>query len=649
MENKKLKKLCFLNRQPTLFRHGCPAMTILPADNNDDETISISPLSLEPLNADFDGDTVALYICHDEDSIKEIDQKAFLKRYVHYDGSDMMLSTLRHEALYAAYILTNSKIDNQYNNIIVGSLKNLPEDFDLYNNLNFGVEFKNKKIYSYGLSLFNKWCGFDNIVIDFPILKKKTHTISQILYDYHNDTYYDFLTDLEKKLLFFITCYHKTPTLNINEMLSVLPQNIQRLFKKLPNNHPEIGFYINKILVKKCLDQFDHNAQLYNLYKSGSRFSQTQLARSVINIGYCANSDNDIVPTPVNTNLISGLTEEQFFAGADGTRKGISDNAKSTPESGYLERSLVMLLSPLEIVEEDCFSLDGIHTIIMSDEHGDTLINKYFKDPNIDEPWKLFEKEHIKMYINKQIIVRSPITCQTPNFRMCQKCFGEKKFSTKYLGITAGQILAERLTQLTMRTFHESGSANLNPKPEFEKFLEDHLLDIYSSEERIILTFDTNIFPEMELPHGFITNNHTSMIFNILQKPVSNNDSIAILNKIKDLLKIQKHGIKHPQEYYQRMMSLILTVGKPYSSFVEMLFTNMFIVEDVPNMRFWRYNPSEPIIEKFGDKTMAKKLSNLLGFLFQPNKDTIDELDNLENMDVTENMSIYEKIFLENS
>ena len=649
MENKELKKLCFLNRQPTLFRHGCPGMTIIPADNNDDETISLSPLALEPLNADFDGDTVALYICHDEDSLNEMNEKAFLKRYVHYDGSDMMLSTLRHEALYAAYILTNSKIDNNYKNIIVGSLKNLPEEFDLYNNLNFGVELKNNKIYSYGLCLFNKWCGFNEIIIDYPIMKKKTHTVSQILYDYHKDNYYDFLTDLEKKLFFFITCYHKSPTLNINEMLEVLPPDIQKLFQKLPNNHPEIGYYVNKMLVKKCLDKFNHDAQLYNLYKSGSRFSETQLARSVINIGYCANSDNDIVATPVNTNLISGLTEKQFFAGADGTRKGISDNAKSTPDSGYLERSLVMILSPLEVVEDDCFSLDGINTIIMSQEHGETLIGKYFKDPNIDEPWKLFEKEHIKTNINKQIIIRSPITCQTPNFRMCQKCFGEKKFSTKYLGITAGQILAERLTQLTMRTFHESGSANLNEKPDFELFLKNHLIDIQNSDDYIVLEFNTDNFPEMELPHGFNDYYDNKMIFNVLKKPVNNNDSIAILNKIKDLLKIQKNNIGHPQDYYQKMMTLILTVGKPYSSFVEMLFANMFIVEDYPNMRFWRYNTSEPIIEKFGDKTMAKKLSGLLGFLFQPNVDTIEKLDSLETMEVNDDMSIYEKIFLENS
>ena len=49
------RRLAFVNRQPTLWRHGMPAMLIVPSDEDEDETIGASPLALSPLNADFDG------------------------------------------------------------------------------------------------------------------------------------------------------------------------------------------------------------------------------------------------------------------------------------------------------------------------------------------------------------------------------------------------------------------------------------------------------------------------------------------------------------------------------------------------------------------------------------------------------------------
>ena len=50
------KRLMYINRQPSLWRHGAPVVMVTPQDSDDDETISLSPLFLEPLNADFDGD-----------------------------------------------------------------------------------------------------------------------------------------------------------------------------------------------------------------------------------------------------------------------------------------------------------------------------------------------------------------------------------------------------------------------------------------------------------------------------------------------------------------------------------------------------------------------------------------------------------------
>lgn len=649
--DKKLRRLSFINRQPSLFRHSCPGVEIIPADDDTDHSIGLSPLALEPLNADFDGDSMAIYVLHDKFGLQEIKEKAFFKSYVEYDSSSEMLSTIRHEALYSGFLLTSSEVSYDKKPIYINNLNELPESSELFNNLSCPVYLKNK-IYSYGISLFNKWCGFNDIIIEFVIGKHNASHVSRVIYNHfnqNNDIFYNNITNLLKQLLFFISTIYETPTINLSELLSGLTEKEEKLFKKLPNNQPEVGYYVHKSLCNRCLDFIDKNKQIYKLFKSGSRFSSTQLERSILNIGFCANSQNEVVPTPVTTNLISGLTEEQFFAGGDGTRKGIADNAKSTPQSGFMERSLVMILSPLEIVEDDCQSRNGIEVVIMSEKHAKILVHKWYKDPYKDMDWEELNYNTAKLYINKKIIIRSPMTCQTPNFKMCQKCFGTRYFPTKYVGITAGQVLAERLTQLSMRTFHQSGSAELNAKPIFQKLIKDHLIDIITTDNKTILKFDTNQFPDnLEEIHGFDSFDNNTMIFNHLTQPINNNDAIAVLNKIKDLLRIQKRGILQPTEYYHKMTSLVLSVGAPYSSFIEMLFANMFVV-DLSPLRFWRYHQTEPIVIKFGDRSLATKLSKLLGLLYQPNTDSIVNVDKLNSIDLSdEKLTIYEKIFLEN-
>ena len=113
---------------------------------------------------------------------------------------------------------------------------------------------------------------------------------------------------------------------------------------------------------------------------------------------------------------------------------------------------MVMSLSPLEIAEEDCFGKEYLNIIIFSKKHCETLVGKYFKDPYQESDWKVLDYKTAKSYINRKIWIRSPITCKTPNFKMCRKCFGEKQLTTSYPGIVAGQIISERLTQLIMRS-----------------------------------------------------------------------------------------------------------------------------------------------------------------------------------------------------
>lgn len=650
------RRLMYINRQPTLWRHGSPAVMVTPQDDDDDETISLSPLLLEPLNADFDGDTVALYEIHDEEALDEMREKAYLASYVNYDTNRSFLAIVRHEALYAAYVLTEDIFPNKIDPIKIDKLEDLPESMEWYNDrLKDPILFKDK-LYTYGICLFNKKCGFSDIIINKTIAKQGANLISKEIYknlNLNSRKFYNKLHELDNFLFTYITITKHCPSINVNEMADLVSKDNRKLFKKLPANNVYLGYHINEALIDRCISEFNTNHQLYKLFRSGSRFSKTQLARSCINIGYTADSQNIIAPTPIKGNLLSGISEEQFFLGAPGTRKSIRDKSKFTPDSGYLERTLVMALSILEIAEEDCGGSNFLEFVVFNEKHSETLVGKYFKDPQ--EPyndWSVLDFPTAKKFINNKIYIRSPMTCMTEGFKMCRKCFGERKFMTKYLGIVCGQTISERLTQLVLRTFHTSGAAELKIILTVKEFIKQHLVDIQSRENgETVVIFDTEKIPEaIQKIEGYkdstTLDNETLVFFDPIHKTVYNNDTISMLRNIQNLLKQNKAPNKHPVEFYLELMELVMTVGTPYSSFVEMVFANMFMTNKNEN-KFWRYNPDDKITLKLGDKILAKQLRALLGLLYQPNKNTIAEMEKLEDIDIDNtDLTIYEKIFL---
>ena len=318
--DKEYKKLMILNRQPTLWRHGIAAVKVLPEDN-DNDTIALHPLILEAYGADFDGDTVANYVIHDDDALKELYEKAYIKNVYTYDSDGSYLSKLRHESLYAAFVLTTIKHNNS-KPIIIKSLDELPEQIENYNNLDIPYEYNNI-IYSYGQLLLNKWIFKDIVKVDFEVSKSTANKLSEIIHKHYDDKFYDVLGEVQRKLFYFITISKYCPTLDIDEMTNVITDKYRDLFNQLPDNNPTVGYIINESLIDKVIDGWDRKSKFYMLYKSGSRFNKQQLARTCINIGYCADDKNIVVRDPIRTNLITGLTNVEFFAGSPGAKKGM--------------------------------------------------------------------------------------------------------------------------------------------------------------------------------------------------------------------------------------------------------------------------------------------------------------------------------------
>lgn len=591
-------------------------------------------------------DTSVLYLPHDKEAIEEAYINAHVSNVIRNDSNNEILYKIRHESLYAAFVLSdnNDKLDKTNIFQYINNLNDLIEDVDYYNEKIYStVKFK-ENYYTYGICLLNKWCEFNDIIINKTITKEFSNYLSESIYSYHETIikFHDAMHNLNKNLLIFISISDHNPTLDIEQMISILDDDIRNLFLNLPDNNVQLGYLINEALIYKCIEKMDNNSSLYKLYKSGSRFSKQQLARSCINIGYVADDNNIIVPKPVKTNLLKGQTENDFFIGSPGARKGIVDKADHTPNSGHMERALTMALSILDIVENDCKSEIYLETTILNKKHCKTLVDKFFKfDKN--DPLSLMTYDIAINNIGRKIYLRSPITCQTKDFRLCKMCFGNRYYPTEHVGITAAQCLSERLTQLIMRSFHTSGSATLDVDKELLNFIKDHLIKLDNKESKIILTFDTNIINEkIKSINSFVNIDNNCVIFEEFNKDVRNKDTIQLMMKVKSLLKTQKNPELKPNQFYEEMMKLILEVETPNSSFVEMLFANMFCC-NAERTEFWRYNTEKDVVVKLGDKNLADYINKSLFALFRPNKKTLRYIDDIKTK---EKLTIYEKIWL---
>lgn len=198
------------------------------------------------------------------------------------------------------------------------------------------------------------------------------------------------------------------------------------------------------------------------------------------------------------------------------------------------------------------------------------------------------------------------------------------------------------------RSFHESGAAQLTINKELKEFVKNHLIDIVKKDVNYIyLLFDTS-----KIPKGFEEYNNFQLIsgnevhFLDALDTKQNNDPIEALRNVKEILRVAKKNIRQPHEYYHSLMKQVLNVGTPYSGFVELMLANMFLADDKANI-LWRYQQASPIKCKLGDKTLASKTSPLLNLLYQQNLKTINDIEFLDSYISSDNLTIYEKIFLE--
>jgi len=228
---------------------------------------------------------------------------------------------------------------------------------------------------------------------------------------------------------------------------------------------------------------------IYMMSHSGARGSPTQMKQLAGMRGLMAKPSGEIIETPIISNFKEGLTVLEYFNSTHGARKGLADTALKTANSGYLTRRLVDVSQDCVVVIPDCGTeralemraiVQGGSVIASLAERilGRTLAEDIADlDGNVVVPNGTLLDEATTAKIEAAGVqsarIRSPLVCEAEQ-GVCAKCYGRDLARGtpvnigEAVGVIAAQSIGEPGTQLTMRTFHIGGAAQVNEQSHLE-------------------------------------------------------------------------------------------------------------------------------------------------------------------------------------
>ena len=227
------------------------------------------------------------------------------------------------------------------------------------------------------------------------------------------------------------------------------------------------------------LDEFN---PIYMMADSGARGSMAQIRQLAGMRGLMADTAGRTIEIPVKANFREGLSVLEYFISSRGARKGMTDTALRTADSGYLTRRMVDVSQDVIIREHDCGTKNGIWVGAVYDKNGDVVDSfgnrirgRYpVEDVLHPETGELIHSKDVMMMPEdaakfekagiEKIYIRTILGCRA-RVGVCARCYGMNLATSKEVdlgeavGIIAAQSIGEPGTQLTMRTFHSGGVA----------------------------------------------------------------------------------------------------------------------------------------------------------------------------------------------
>ena len=510
-----------LNRAPTLHRLGIQAFEPILVEGR---AIKLHPLVCEAFNADFDGDQMAVHLPLSPEAQAEARYLMLATNNLLKPQDGKPVATPRLDMILGSYYLTMT-LDGQkgegtyYKDIDEAIMAYENHEVEIHAKIFVRIqkeidgELKTGKIEtSVGRIIFNQGIPQDlgfidrkedpfQFEINFPVMKKSMGEIIERVIRTHGLTESAEVIDYIKALgykystlagITFSMDDVKVPEAK-KDLLAEADKKIETIRKQyarglITDNERYIATInvwedTTKEVSRAMEDNFDNLNPIYMMVKSGARGNMNQLRQIAGMRGLMASTTGKAVEIPIKSSFAEGLDALEYFISTHGARKGLSDTALRTADSGYLTRRLVDVSQDIIVREADCGTDDGI--IIYDIKDGNQVIEKmqerllgrFAVEDVYDPKTKELIVDNNTMItddIAEKIIaagidrlkVRSALGCRTKH-GVCQKCYGMGLARRSLVsigeavGIIAAQSIGEPGTQLTMRTIHSGGVAGV--------------------------------------------------------------------------------------------------------------------------------------------------------------------------------------------
>ena len=521
-----------LNRAPTLHRLGIQAFEPILVEG---KAIKLHPLVCTAFNADFDGDQMAVHLPLSVEAQAEcrfllLSPNNLLKPS---DGGPVVVPS--QDMVLGIYYLTQERPGAKGEGMI---FKSFNEALLAYENaavtLHSRVKVRvSKKMpdgtvktgtveSTVGRFMFNEIIpqdlGFVDrevegnellLEVDFHVGKKQLKQILEKVINTHGATATAEVLDHVKAMGYKLST-RAAMTVSISDM-TVPPQkpemikNAQDTVDKITKNFKrgliteeerykevvETWKATDDALTKALLDGLDKYNNIFMMADSGARGSDKQIKQLAGMRGLMADTTGHTIELPIKSNFREGLDVLEYFMSAHGARKGMSDTALRTADSGYLTRRLVDVSQELIIHEVDCakpgMPIPGMYVKAFMDGNEvieslqERITGRYICENIVDKDGNILVKanhmvtpKRAELICKKgvdekgepltQIKIRTILTCRSHS-GVCAKCYGANMATGEpvqvgeAVGIIAAQSIGEPGTQLTMRTFHSGGVA----------------------------------------------------------------------------------------------------------------------------------------------------------------------------------------------
>ncbi|WP_312288527.1 DNA-directed RNA polymerase subunit beta' [Terrisporobacter sp.] len=506
-----------LNRAPTLHRLGIQAFEPILVEG---KAIKLHPLVCTAYNADFDGDQMAVHVPL---SVEAQAEARFLMLSVNNilapkDGSP--ITTPSQDMVLGSYYLT---IESQ------GGEKGTGSIFKDYNELLMAYETKAVELHAtvkvrtafpdgtkgliestVGRFIFNENMPQDlgfvdrnvdkfKLEIDFLVDKKALGKIIDKCFRRHGNTKTAEVLDHIKALGFKYSTVGgitvavadmKVPKEKA-EYIAAAEKQVDKFEKAYGRGLISDEERYEKVIetwtetTNKVTDALMNGLERMNnifiMAHSGARGSKNQIRQLAGMRGLMANASGKTVEIPVKSNFREGLSVMEYFISSHGARKGLSDTALRTADSGYLTRRLVDVSQDVIVRDYDCGTTDTSTIVAIKEgnevieEIYDRIVGRYTIDPIVNpntgevivEADAMIMEEQAEEMVAagiEEVKIRTVLNCKTRH-GVCSKCYGRNLATGKEvnigeaIGIIAAQSIGEPGTQLTMRTFHTGGVA----------------------------------------------------------------------------------------------------------------------------------------------------------------------------------------------